>query len=64
MTCNIWNAKHYMDLTAKKAMDNVMKESHRRKGQHLDFIPKAMTKPEPESKQTVYRLAWVAPELR
>lgn len=63
MSCNIWNSGHYIDITAKKAMDNVMKET-RRKMKHLDFIPESKGKPDHETKQTVYRLAWKSPELR
>lgn len=65
MSCNIWNAGHYLDITAKKAIDNTMKESRNaRKVSHLDFIPESMAKPEPEAKQVIYHLAWKSPELR
>lgn len=61
----IYNSKRYMDLTAKYAMDNVMRESRKAKvqakPQHFDFIP---DNHEAESKPVVYKLAWVAPELR
>ena len=65
MSYNIWNYGHYLDLTAKKAIDNVMKETrHVREVKHLDFIPESKEKPEHKAKQTVYRLAWKSPELR
>lgn len=65
MSCTIWNSKHYLDFTAKKAMDNVMKETrHVREAKHLEVIPESKGKPNHETKQTVYRLAWKSPELR
>ena len=66
MSCNIWNSGHYLDSTAKKALDNVMKETRhiRAEVKHLGFIPESKGKPERETKQTIYRLAWKSPELR
>lgn len=60
---NIWNNSHCLDLTAAQAIANVTAEEKRRGKDHLDFIP---PKPQAktEAKATVYRLAWVAPELR
>ena len=65
MSCSIWNSGHYLDLTAKKALDNAMRETrHVREVKHLDFIRESKGKPERETKQAVYRLAWKSPELR